>query len=459
MTFEQLHQQLQNDPWWQEVFGEFERQQMLMKLNKVVKDSHKSAAVGAMLERIHIDSQMLEHAGHDPTYQEAHSLLSGLKAGEEYPERLLELYDSRVPTALARINQAALDLIPLLTDLDILADAQRLWTANRNELRALDLSRLPRNLNVRTPDERYVLRALVELAEKDDLFRNYKVYPFSSKEYIPTLPYGEDIATEVNADIDMSGFREQLKYVAYRVYDPLWDRMMERYEPEYVTFRLKWAGGALNISDMMNLYKLHRKGKDVQSAFISLYKDPARLDRLKEAVASCPVTQSYTDLFAETIESYLDERFKISSVALLPMIEGVIWEYAWWWHDIHGCLLDRTVSYEEYKGGIGFELLRPDGTRAGGRPNIGQLLRQTKFGDDVYLEVVEYLCEELFEERNPVLHGRDPRYGNGSKASSLLFVVEVLERTITAAFKAHVSNVLLKAESKVESETENENPE
>lgn len=55
MSSEQLFERLQNDPWWKEVFGEFERQQMLKKLDRVVKDSHKSAAVGAMLERIHID--------------------------------------------------------------------------------------------------------------------------------------------------------------------------------------------------------------------------------------------------------------------------------------------------------------------------------------------------------------------------------------------------------------------
>lgn len=357
-----------------------------------------------------------------------------------------------MPAALAKINRAALDLIPLFTDPDIRAEAQRIWTSSRNELRSLDFTRLPRHLNVRTPNERYVLRALVELEAKDDLFRNYSVYPFSSKEYIPTRAYDEDSTVEVDADSDMSAFREQLKYVAYRVYDPLWDRMMERYEPEYVTFRLKWAGGALNITDMMKLYKLHKQGKDVQSAFISLYKRRERMDRLEGAISSCPVTQSYGDFFRETVATYLDDRFKVSSVALLAMIEGIIWEFAWWWQNIHGNLLDRPVSYEEYKARSGFELLRSDGTRAGGRPNVGQLLRQTKFGDDVYLEVVEYLCEELFEERNSVLHGRDPNYGNRAKASSLLFVVEVLERRITAAFKEHISQVLLKAELKADSE-------
>jgi hypothetical protein len=70
-------------------------------------------------------------------------------------------------------------------------------------------------------------------------------------------------------------------------------------------------------------------------------------------------------------------------------------------------------------------------------------LRQTKFGDDVYFEVVEYLVAELFEERNPALHGRDPFYGTQKKAAALIFVVETLERQITGAIKEVVGKDLI----------------
>lgn len=82
-------------------------------------------------------------------------------------------------------------------------------------------------------------------------------------------------------------------------------------------------------------------------------------------------------------------------------------------------------------------------TGAGGRPNVGQLLRQTKFGENVNFEVVEYLCEELFGERNPVLHGREPSYGSHRKAAALLFVVGTLERQITKAIKGQVGKDLI----------------
>jgi hypothetical protein len=94
--------------------------------------------------------------------------------------------------------------------------------------------------------------------------------------------------------------------------------------------------------------------------------------------------------------------------------------------------------------------VKSDGTRAGGRPNVGQLLRQTKLGEEVYFEVVEYLCVELFQERNPVLHGREPRYGDRKKAAALLFVVETLERQITEAFKAQIGKELIQRFAKSE---------
>ena len=55
-----------------------------------------------------------------------------------------------------------------------------------------------------------------------------------------------------------------------------------------------------------------------------------------------------------------------------------------------------------------------------------------------------------FEERNPVLHGREPRYGDRKKAAALLFVVETLERQITSAFKEQMGKELMQRFGKSE---------
>lgn len=441
MSPEEIAALLENDPWWKEISKEMDRVWMVHHLKVPVRQ--KSEVVNVVFEYDLIDEEMLKRAKGDPIYVEALSIISNLRAGDTFPERLFELHESKVPDALDRIDGAALRLISLLSDPNVKAEATRIWTSERSTLATVDLNDLPRPLYVRTADDRYIIRSLIELQRLDDLFRNYSIHPFSSEKYFPA-DVSESAAEKVSVSHGGGEMRGRDKYLAYRVYDPLWKyRLLEDYEPEYVTFRLKWAGGALTGSQMDYLYKQHKAGRDALSIFITIYEDEARLNRLKNAISSCPVTRRYGSLFGETIDCYKEEKFGACSVALLPIIEGIIWEYAWWWQTIHGGLFDRTVTREQYKSFSGFELLKSDGSRAGGRPNVGQLLRQTKFGEEVYFEIVEYLCVELFQERNPVLHGREPRYGDRKKAAALLFVVETLERQITKAFKEQIGKELI----------------
>lgn len=440
LSQEEIMELLENDPWWKEISGEMDRVWMVHRIKEVVPVRHMAETVNTMLEYTLVSKEKLKQAEVDPVYVEALSIISGLNPGDKFPDRLIELYEAQIPVALDRIDQAALKLIPLVSDTAVRTELTRLWTSNREALAAIEIDSLPANLRVASIDERYVIRALKRLQWLDDLFRNYQLYPFCGEDYFQSEAYEEEAE---NIAVGIGPTRGRDKYLAYRVYDPLWDRRMEENEPEYVGFRLKWAHGALNISQVMHLYEQHKAGRDVVSVFISLYEDESRVERLRGAISSCPVTQNFGELFGEAVDDFRDERFRSCSITLLPIIEGIIWEYAWWWNKVHGGLFDRPVTYEQFRQGNEFQLLKSDGTRASGRPNVGQLLRQTKFGEDVNFEVVEYLCEELFGERNPVLHGREPRYGSHKKAAALLFVVETLERQITTAIKGQVGKDLI----------------
>jgi hypothetical protein len=451
LSTEEIMNLLENDPWWKEISDEMDRVGMVHRLKGVVPDRHKAETVQTMLEYTFITIDKLNQASTDPVYVEALTIISGLNPGDKFPDRLFELFESQIPQALDRIDQAALQLMPLISDAAVRTELTNLWTSNREAIQAIDLNSLPTKLYVATPDERYVIRALKRLQELDDLFRNYQHYPFCGEDYFQSAVTSDD-AEGISVGIGPTRWRDKL--LAYRVYDPLWDRRMEESEPQYVSFRLKWAHGALSMSEVTQLYRQHKAGRDVISAFISFYEDENRLKRLRHAINTCPITKNYGELFGEAVDSFSDGRHKVCSIALLPIIEGIIWEYAWWWNKIHGGLFDTKITYEQYQNGIGFQLLKSDGTRAGGRPNVGQLLRQTKFGEDVHFEVVEYLCEELFGERNPVLHGRKPDYGEHRKAAALLFVVETLERQMTNAIKDKVGeDILQRIEKSATTET------
>ena len=442
---EEIEQLMKTNPWWKEISDEFDRVHMLHSLKGVVSDEQKNEVTHAMFEYLLISEADLSSAKSDPVYNEAKTIIEALNAEDTFPDRLVELYHSKIPEALNRINQAVLTLTPLLSDKAVQTEVEQLWASNRSAFDSVDINDLPPNLYVRSHDDRYILRSILNLQQLDNLFRNQRLYPFGSDTYTP-LAVGESKNGNITVGAGAANksaermLNQRAKYLAYRVYNPLWQQEMERFEPEYVTFRLKW----INDAELLKyLYEQHKAGKDVISVFISLYNDEDRLSRLKNAISSCPITQAYGTSFTEAVDSYKDGRFSVCATALLPMIEGIIWEFAWWWNEVNGGLFDRNITRIEYKDSSAFQLLKVDGSKVNGRPNIGKLLRQTKFGEEVYFEVVEYLVVELFEERNPTLHGREPNYGSKKKAAALLFVVETLERQITGAIKEHIRKNLI----------------
>lgn len=443
ITSEELEHLMKTNSWWQEISVGLDRSFMLHQLKDVIADTEKAKVVDVLFEYTCITEEKLLEAQSDDLFVEARDIIRDINSGEPFPERLTELYQSQKSKSFNVINQAALRLIPLISDIDSRNEVERLWNAERSTLSSLDLNSLPSNLKkIRGSKQRYILRSIVDLAELDDDFKNYRDYPFSTDVYIPAeVKRAED----ENISIALTQSDDRIELLAYRVYDPLWSVDMKHFEPEYIDFPLKWAGSMFSVSEINKLFVKHKSGEDVITHFLPLYKgNEDKLIRLKTAISACPVTASFGDLFGEVVESFNDGRYKVSSTSLLSLIEGLLWEFAWSWSVFHGGLFDRSITHSQYKDGSDFELLKADGTRLGGRPNIGDLLRKTAFGENIYVETVEYLTEDLFGERNPVLHGRNPEYGNDVKAAALLFVVEVIERQITGALKEQLGKELIK---------------
>lgn len=452
LSHDEIEKLLATDPWWKEISEEMDRVYRIRQLNGIISDEQKHEVVEAMFEYELISEEDLAKAETDQVFQKAKGMIDSLNSGDSFPEELVELYDTKIPEAFQRLDSAARTIIPILSVETVRNEVQTMWSCNRETFKTLDMNNLPPALHVQSADDRYVLRSVIKLAEWDDLLRNYSVYPLPREKYTPAAVSpgkNDQIRVGVGATDEESrqSLKQRAKYLAYRIYDPLWYHQMERFEPEYVTFRLKW----INDTSLLDyLYKQHKKGEDVVTVFKSIYEDEDRLTKLKNAISSCPVTSAYGVLFNEALDSYKDNRFSVAATALLPLIEGIIWEFAWWWNRENGGLFDRPLTHDEFKEGTAYQLLKSNGSIVKGRPNVGKLLRQTKFGEEVYFEVVEYLVVELFEERNPTLHGREPGYGTKKKAAALMFVVETLEREITGAIKKVIGRNLIEKLSKDE---------
>jgi len=387
----ELESLFETNPWWQKLLKEAERVHYVKNLPPEVTDRVMIGTVDNLWESIEILEDNFTEAEKDSVYLGAREILSQLKQGDKFPERVFELYRGQIPKALNKIDDYAKALIDLIQDSDLQKEVNAKW----KEGKKIPFQKLKDEFKIESLEQRYLLRKLSELLEKRNLTKEF-YYPFGEEDLFEAKPVG------IN--------RDRFEYLSYRVYDPLWISGLEDFEIEYINFPLGWAGLLFTVTQMKGLYDYHKSGKDVLAQLNTYFQEDNILDEIENAIASCPITARHGDLFKETIVGYRKGLYKISSRTMLSLIEGIIWDFAWWWNRKSGSIIDKSIKLEDFRK-LKFRLLKPDGQEINARePTIGLLLRNTKFGEEFYFEFVEYYCEELFRERNPALHGRNPNF-------------------------------------------------
>ena len=407
-----------SNPWWKGVSDELDRVCRVSQLPEFVTPRHKHGAVEALFEHTEITDEKLQIAKGDDVFEEAKQIIAGLKQGDEFPARLAELFISKRADALKEIHRCFSRLLVRVTDPSCKEKLEEAWADRKRPFPSY--RSLAEKYKIKDLTQKFILRSLADL---DDLRSRVEIrdYPFHETDYLQAeMGEGPNRTSRVD-------------YLAYRVFDPLWLSAMEHYEPEYVTFPLKWAGAMFATSTMRALYERHKNGKDVVADLIDYFKSGDSLMLLENAIASCPLTNRHGELFSEIVTDFKSGRFRACSIALLALIEGVVWDFAWWWNRDTGLAFDRNVEENDFLNG-NFHLMNKNGNVIQTGPTIGLLLRHTKFGDEFYFEFLDFFCDELFAERNPVLHGKQPDYGDEKKAATLLFILRCIEKEITEYF-------------------------
>jgi hypothetical protein len=410
--------------WWKGVIEECARVERVSQLPDFITDEHKAIIVQSIWEQSLITDDDLSQAADDPHFREARDIIAQLRQDDPFPERLTELFGARKSYAVNRIEQHFLKLLPFIVNEDCRNEVQARWYSNGPMPTFTSLiGKYPTN----DPNQRYLLRSIIELSElRPTLLLKRSPFEFEQK-YTP-LKFGEG-----------DNKTDRISFLAYRVYDPLWFDGMEQYEPSYIEFPLKWAGSLFSVSVMRQLYNEFKRGHDVITEIVRYFRESDALELLADAIKNCPLTRRHGELFSEIADSFRTGSFRICSRSLLSLLEGLIWDFAWWWNQKSDPILLASTTEADYARGE-FKLINRSGQPINAKPTIGLLLRNTKFGDEFYFEFLEYFCQELFAERNPVLHGREPDYGDERKAASLLLVTRIVEKEITDAFTKMLMN-------------------
>lgn len=72
---------------------------------------HKVMTIRAMLENLFISEERLSVAENNKVYKEAYKIISKIKSGQKFPERIYELSKARLPIAKRNLSKITLELI------------------------------------------------------------------------------------------------------------------------------------------------------------------------------------------------------------------------------------------------------------------------------------------------------------------------------------------------------------
>ena len=184
---------------------------------------------------------------------------------------------------------------------------------------------------------------------------------------------------------------------------------------------------------------MFKGGEDLSSYFVSKF-DENGFKELKKIMESPTLNPPAIHIFCgikdkieEAISCYRSDLFASTIYTALPIIEGILWRFAEY--------LFRSGVRIFAKQHDKISLIRKDDDSEIKEPTIGSLLKLTRFGNYFDLYFIEYFCSELYNERNPILHGKDVDFNSKINAAKKIGTIEYIATTI----KDYIEKNILKS--------------
>ena len=103
-------------------------------------------------------------------------------------------------------------------------------------------------------------------------------------------------------------------------------------------------------------------------------------------------------VITEILDSLADRRFEIAMVSMYAQIEGLLWDLS---IEVH-----RTDPIFDESDKTGKSLLELSTNEVFETTRIREVLERTALKNHVDIQFIRDFCDDIYEERNPILHGR-----------------------------------------------------
>lgn len=255
--------------------------------------------------------------------------------------------------------------------------------------------------------------------------------------------------------------RHLQKHYALEIDQPKLFTGLYTHEPEFQGFPYKWLSNLPMYLHRL-LYETYKHG-DLLERFVvdEIEENDSYLDELREVAEILPPFQEREQIIDEIIANYEDERYASVINLILPQIEHLLWHYAAYMDSYREQIFIEADFQHHWDFNLREEddlkLLNQNGEKM--KPLVRDLVEHTVLSDELNPNVVEHFVEELFEERNPILHGNVSDYHSQIEAAKKIIffkihLEELKEAVVTDTVNRLMENGLFdqEGEEPVESE-------
>lgn len=283
---------------------------------------------------------------------------------------------------------------------------------------------------------------------KEDLWTEVGLLE-KDKKRVNSFPYSQSYVERGTGAIS-GDERAMEKYYAVQIWKPEIYTMVYRFEEEYDEFPLKWLTHLPIHQDRLLYRQWQDTGELPEEYLVNEVQSEGYLDNLYTETQKVPFFQDRKELIEEIIDNYRDERYASVINLILPQIESFVWIYAAYLqeHKNEEMLLNASFDHFWNFNPRDYDELSLKNT-AGNEmesPNVKDLISETVVQEYLNEEMVEYFVDELFVERNPILHGNVSDYHSEVEASKkIVFFNNLLDRVtgeITEDFAEQVEDAV-----------------
>jgi len=350
-----------------------------------------------------VSKRLLEKVKNEPEFQQILDLLKLSQTKKEIASELLIIYEAKKGNALNRLKGIFEKL-----RYEILGKQEQNYLALQNsadESKRKLSQKILENAIASCVDNKLVeqyqrLKIEIEiLASNLDFELTPAIFAFESKDF------------------------NIIEYLAFLVYKPEHRLMSEIYlDPQWEKFPLKWANH-LGLADTKTLFDMFKDGENISPFYLSRFEVKginAIRELASDPIARTPIAKNYQeiqDAIRQALLCYENKWYTAFLYTVMPIIEGILWNYSSYVHAIGEAKIyaaTNSTSIINLSGKIV------------SCPTVGTLLRDSEFSKFFDLEFIQYFCDELYNERNPMLHGRSFSQVTMENATKKLATLEYL---------------------------------